>query len=124
MTKHIKWVVLVFYIALFSTISVLAQDEGSTNIFAGRPTLWVAIIIGFAATAATLFYAYQLKGGLVGTALMLITGGMFLVVLGFFTVVVAWTDAATQASVHDVLFIIGYLLILGGAFRLRVMTAR
>lgn len=126
MKSKIKWAILMLYVALFSTISVLAQSEeaASTNIFAGRPTLWIAIIIGFAATAATMLYAYQLKGGIVGSALMLITGGMFLVVLGFLAVVVSWTEAATQATVHDILFIIGYLLMLGGALRLRQMTTR
>ena len=122
MKKYMKWMFLSGMIGIFLTFPALAQDEAaSSNIFAGRPTLWIAIILGFAATALTAFYAYQLKGGVVGTALNFIAGGMFLVVLGFLAVVVTWTDAVTQAAVHDIVFIIGYILMAVGALRLRQM---
>jgi hypothetical protein len=124
MLKYGKWLVILLIVTTVATaaLPVLAQDEGAgPDTFAGRPTLWVAIVIGFAATAATTLYAYQLKGGVVGTALSFISGGMFLVVLGFLAVVVSWASAGTQALVHDVLFIIGYVLILVGALRLRQM---
>lgn len=112
----------IFMLGLFAAFPTLAQEESAgPDTFAGRPTLWVAIIIGFAATIATGVYAYQLQGGVVGSALTFIGIGMFLVVLGFFAVVVAWADANTQAIVHDILFIIGYVLMLVGALRLRQM---
>lgn len=122
MKRYLKWVILLGVIGLYFAFPTLAQDEAAgPDTFAGRPTLWIAIIIGFAATALTAVYAYQLKGGVVGTVLSLVGAGMFLVVLGFFAVVVAWADAGTQAIVHDVLFIIGYILILVGALKLRQM---
>jgi hypothetical protein len=122
MKKYMKWIILSGMVGLFLTFPALAQDEAaSSNIFAGRPTLWIAIIIGFLATGATAFLAFQLKGGVVGTALNFIVGGMFLVVLGFLAVVVTWADAVTQAAVHDIVFIIGYILMLAGALRLRQM---
>lgn len=122
MKNHMKWVLVLLIVGLFMTLPILAQEEAAgPDTFAGRPTLWVAIIIGFVATAVTAVYAYQLKGGVVGTALNFIAGGMFLVVLGFLAVVITWTDAGTQASVHDVLFIIGYISMLYGALRLRQM---
>lgn len=122
MKTYKKWIMVLLIIGLFSAFPALAQDEAAgPDTFAGRPTLWVAIIIGFAATAATAVYAYQLKGGVVGTALTLISGGMFLVVLGFLAVVVSWADSGTQATVHDIVFIIGYVLMLVGALRLKQM---
>ena len=121
MSKQIRWIVTVVFVWLVATIPLLAQEE-SSNIFAGRPTLWVAIIIGFITTGVTLVCAYRMRGGLIGTALNFMTGGMFLVVLGFLAVVVSWADADTQAFVHDVLFIIGYLLMLAAALQLRQMT--
>ena len=122
MKKHLPWAILLLVVGLYSAFPVLAQDDtASANIFAGRPTLWIAIIVGFVATAATVVYAYQLKGGVVGTALAFISGGMFLVVLGFLAVVVSWTGDSTQALVHDVLFIVGYILMIVGALRLRQM---
>lgn len=122
MEKYMKWATVLLVIGLYSAFPVLAQDEAAgPNTFANRPTLWIAIIIGFLATAATLVYAYQLKGGVVGTALMIISGGMFLVVLGFLAVVVSWAEADTQATVHDVVFILGYILMFVGAIQLRKM---
>jgi len=106
---------------LLSVTAVLAQSEEAAgpSTFAGRPTLWLAIIIGFIASFLTLFYAYRLRGGVVGTALTLFGVGMLLVVAGFLAVAIAWTDEATQATVHDVAFIIGYALMVGGGLRLR-----
>lgn len=120
--KQLKWTVILLAIGLLSALPLLAQEEtAGPDTFAGRPTLWVAIIIGFVATAVTLLYAYQLRGGVVGMALNFIGGGMFLVVVGFLAVVVAWADANTQAIVHDIAFIVGYLAMLYGALRLRQM---
>lgn len=121
MKKIIRWTAIVF-LCLVSVCLVIAQDDAAgPNDFAGRPTLWVAIIAGFIATGVTAVYAFQLQGGVVGTALSLISAGMFLVVLGFLAVVVQWADASTQALAHDIVFIIGYILMLVGALRLRKM---
>lgn len=122
MEKYMKWATVLLVIGLYATFPVLAQDEAAgPNIFANRPTLWIAIIIGFLATAATLVNAYQLKGGVIGKALMIISSGMFLVVLGFLAVVVSWAEADIQATVHDVVFIIGYILMFVGAIQLKQM---
>lgn len=124
MTKQIKSAIPTLLLALLFATAALAQPEDTAgpSTFAGRPTLWVAIIIGFVASFLTLFYAYRLKGGLVGTALSLIGAGMLFVVLGFLAVVISWTDSATQAIVHDLAFILGYVLMLVGALRLRQIT--
>ena len=122
MKNQIKSAIFVLVLNLLWVIPILAQDDGAdASGFAGRPTLWIAIIVGFAATAATIFYAYQLKGGVVGTALNFVSAGMFLVVLGFFAVVVVWSTEPIQMMTHDILFIIGYILMLVGALRLRQM---
>ena len=108
-------------LVLLLSIPALAQEDDSAEVatFIGSYTLWAAIIIGSIASVATLFYANQLKGGVVGTSLTLFGAGMLLVVLGFLAVVISWTDADTQKIVHDLAFILGYILMLSGAFRLR-----
>jgi hypothetical protein len=120
-TKLIKQVILLVPPVLFLSIPALAQEDDTVAVatFVGSYTLWAAIIIGIIASLATLFYANQLKGGVVGTSLTLFGVGMLLVVLGFLTVVISWTDADTQKVVHDLAFILGYILMLSGAFRLR-----
>ncbi len=121
MTHLIKRTVLVLPVGLLLTTPVLAQSDTAVGpaTFIGSYTLWAAIIIGFAASVVTLIFGYRLRGGLVGAALSLFGAGMFLVVLGFLAVVVSWTDADTQAIVHDLAFIVGYVLMLAGALRLR-----
>ncbi len=121
MSKQIRKIATILFVWMAATMPLLAQEE-SSNIFAGRPTLWIAIIIGIVATVMTSIYAYRMHGGLIGTALNFMVGGMFLVVLGFLAVVVSWADTDMQAFVHDILFIIGYLLMLAAALQLRQMT--
>lgn len=122
MTRLLKGLILLQPLWLFFLATpALAQSDdpvGPTT-FVGSYTLWIAIVIGFAASLATLYYAYQLKGGLVGSTLSLFGTGMFFVVLGFLAVAVAWADPPIQKIVHDLVFIIGYVLMLFGAARLR-----
>ncbi len=90
--------------------------------FVGSYTLWIAIVIGFIASFATLFYAYQLRGGVVSVTLSFFGAGMLFVVVGFLTVAIAWATPPIQKIVHDTVFIIGYILMLLGAARLRQIT--
>ncbi len=124
MTKLIKRAILLLPLGFLLTTSVLAQSEeiAGPATFVGSYTLWAAVIIGFAASLATLVYAYRLKGGVVGTSLNLFGAGMFLVVLGFLAVVISWANVDTQKVVHDLAFILGYILMLAGALRLRQVT--
>jgi len=124
MTKLIKQAILLVPPVLLWVTPVLAQEDDTAEVatFVGSYTLWVAIIIGFIASLATLFYANELKGGVIGTALILFGVGMLFVVLGFLAVVVSWTNTDTQKIVHDLAFILGYILMLSGAFRLRQIT--
>ena len=110
--------------ALSFTLPVFAQEAESagTATFTGSITLWIAIIIGFIASFLTLSYAVQMKGSTVGTILSLFGIGMFLVVVGFLAVVVAWAPAPVQKLVHDLVFIIGYVLMLVGATRIRRLS--
>lgn len=121
MTKKIFQITSLMLVLAIVSGSVLAQDDSvaTATDFTGRPTLWIAIIIGFATTAVTLFYANRLKGGIVGLALNLFGAGMFFVVLGFLAVVVNWAGAPAQELTHDAVFILGYILMLVGALKLR-----
>jgi hypothetical protein len=123
--KMVKRAVLlqpVWLLLLATPVLAQSDDPIGPATFVGSFTLWIAIVIGFIASLATLFYAYQLKGGLVAVTLNLLGAGMFFVVLGFLTVAVAWATPPIQKIVHDLLFIIGYILMLLGVLRLRRLT--
>lgn len=104
---------------LFMTpfISQAQEAEAGPSTFNGSYTLWTAIIIGVVASVLTLLNAKKL-GGTISQVLWFLGGGMLLVVLGFLSVVVAWAPEATQAIVHDILFIVGYILMALGGLRL------
>lgn len=104
-------------LALFM-VPVMAQEGAGPETFEGSETLWIAIIIGITASVLTLFNASRLSGTKPASILWPIGFGMMFVVLGFISVVVAWVDSATQKLVHDVFFIIGYLLMGWGAVKL------
>jgi len=118
-----KLVLTLLLILLLSTLTVSAQD-GSVTVgsFEGSPTLLLAAIIGIITSAVTLTFAYRIKGGIVGQSLLFIGSGMLLVVLGFVAVIFSWSSAQIQGLTHDVLFILGYILMLVGAFRLRQLA--
>ena len=129
MNKLFKKTLILLPIIIILTAPVVAfaqdgEDLGPAS-FAGSITLWIAIVAGFIASLATLYFAFQLKGGVVGSTLNLFGAGMLFVVTGFLVVVIPWKaeDAAITAKiVHDVVFIIGYVLMLVGASRLRELT--
>ena len=114
--------IFTFLVVPFVYAQEIAQEAGPTT-FAGSYTLWIAIVIGLVASILTFRYAIQMKGSTVGQILNLFGFGMFVVVLGFLSVVVAWADAPTQKIVHDLLFILGYILMLVGASRIRRLSA-
>lgn len=117
-----RFLSLIFFLSI-TTISISAQEDAvSAATFTGSLTLWVAIIIGFLTTIATLTFAYRLQGGIVGQSLMFIGVGMFFVVIGFLAVVVQWANAEVQQITHDLVFILGYVLMLMGALRLRQLA--
>ncbi len=126
MTATLKRLALSIFPLLLIIAPVFAQDEETVSVasFVGSYSLWAAVIIGLIASAVTVYFALQMRGGIVGTSLTLIGAGMFLVVLGFLAVVIQWTAAETQAIVHDVAFILGYVLILVGALRLRTIAGK
>ena len=118
MNKKLSIVFLVFLSLIILALPVLAQETAGPATFAGSITLWIAIIIGFVASFMTLYNAYRLGTTISSQILWFFGAGMFLVVLGFLAVVVAWTTAPVQKFIHDFAFIIGYVLMTVGAFKL------
>jgi|SRR3989344_119643 len=107
---------------LLAPFVVSAQDSAGPTTFAGSYTLWIAIIIGIIGSLMVFYYSQQMGDSTVGGILRLFGGGMFIVVLGFISVAVAWADAPIQKIVHDLLFILGYFLMLAGATRLKKLS--
>lgn len=96
---------------------VLASHHAGPATFQGSVTLWMAIIIGTISSILTIYHATQLGGTLAGV-LWLFGIGMFLVVLGFLSIVVAWAEDTVQGLAHDTMFIIGYLVMMTGGIKL------
>jgi len=113
-----KTLFLSLFILALLVVPVIAQESAGPATFEGSETLWIAIIIGIAASVLTLFNASRLSGTKPSTILWPLGFGMMFVVLGFISVVVAWVDTPTQKLVHDIFFIIGYLLMGWGAVKL------
>lgn len=112
-------------ILLASPIIALAQEEGaSADSFVNSLSLWLAVVVGVVASIMVLMNAQWMKGGAFGSALTYFGIGMFLVVGGFFAVVIpAWASEGVIMRVHDVMFIIGYVVMAIGARKI-VRAAR
>lgn len=106
------------------SIAFAQHESAGPATFANSYTLWIAIIIGFAVSFATLIFSSQMKGSTVGGVLRLFGAGTFFVVLGFLAVVVKdWAPENAQKLVHDLMFIVGYLFCLAGVLKLRKLSA-
>src|SRR3989344_4395014 len=100
--------IFTFLVVPFVYAQEIAQEAGPTT-FAGSYTLWIAIVIGLVASILTFRYAIQMKGSTVGQILNLFGFGMFVVVLGFLSVVVAWGEAPAQENIYYPFFFFGFI---------------
>lgn len=119
-------ILLTVILSVTPLLSYAQEAEAGPSTFNGSYTLWTAILIGIIASLLTLVNAQKL-GGAISQVLWFLGGGMAFVVLGFLSVVLAWAPEGTQAIVHDILFIIGYIMMtLGGLrlYRLNSSTSR
>lgn len=83
-------------------------------------TLWSALVLGVVASAMVLSMARVMRGGLFGSVLTYFGLGMALVVGSFFAITIPqWTYPEVVKSVHDVVFIFGYVLMGIGAWKLQ-----
>lgn len=112
---------LLIAVALFlgSWSLVSAQEAVGPALFIGSYTLWIAIVLGIVSSLWIFYYSFQMKGSTVGEVLRLIGFGMLMIVLGFLAVVVQWADPSIVKVVHDIAFILGYILVLTGASKLK-----
>ena len=105
--------ILVFPVLLF------AQEEASgvsSATFVNSMALWIAVGVGFIATFLVFRNAKKIGGGTLGKVYYHFGAGMFLVVLGFLAVVVPpWAEESIVMRTHDVLFVLGYLVMAFGA---------
>ena len=91
--------------------------------FENSPTLWLATIVGVIACGAVFQNAREMRGGVVGSALLFIGIGMLLMVIGLFLIVVPpWSPDRLILRIHDILFVFGYILMAIGGHRLLHMV--
>lgn len=81
--------------------------------------MWIAIIIGLIATLVIIYYAIRMQGSIIGHVLLFFGAGMGLVVLGSISAAIVWGNGNMQKIVHDLLLIIGYLVMLLGVHYIR-----
>lgn len=102
--------------SIFLPALAFAQEEAGSESFVNSVSLWVAIAVGIIASLMVLRGASKIGGGVLGTVYKYIGVGMLVVVLGFVAVVVpAWASEFVVGRTHDVLFIVGYLIMALGA---------
>ncbi len=100
-------------------VALAADESAGPATFAGSYTLWIAIIIGFVVAILTLLFSVQMSGSAVGSVLRNFGLGILFIVLGFLSVVLAWTTPDVQKIVHDLLFIVGCLSCLAAVLKIR-----
>ena len=106
-------------LAALPVVTLAADDSAGPATFAGSYTLWIAIIIGFVVAILTLLFSVQMSGSAVGSVLRNFGLGILFIVLGFLSVVLAWTTPDVQKIVHDLLFIAGCLSCLAAVLKIR-----
>lgn len=98
--------------ALAGTISIL-------NAY----SFWSFIIVAVITSALVFVTATRMKGGLFGTVLRYFGAGMVLILFGYVLVSVPACAVSTYAKIlHDILYLVGYILMAIAAHRLYAFT--
>ncbi|MFQ5975115.1 MAG: hypothetical protein ACE5J5_02200 [Candidatus Hydrothermarchaeales archaeon] len=80
-----------------------------------KPLLTIAIIIGVISSLYAFVPSIKMKGGKIGTGLRLYSIGLLCIVLSLLSVTWAsYSLGENAATIHDLFFIIGFLLIFLG----------
>jgi len=114
----------------FAPLLVFAEDGVGAATFVNSLSLWIAVSVGAVASALSFAFGRQLSkkgfgliGEIFGKAIDYFSAGMFIVMSGFFAVVVPpWSSPFVIMRVHDFLSIIGYITMLFGARQLWKLT--
>lgn len=98
--------------ALTGTISIL-------NAY----SFWSFILIAVITSALVFVTAARMKGGLFGTVLHYFGAGMVLILVGYVLISVPVCSSSDYAKIlHDVLYLVGYILMAIAAHRLYAFT--
>ena len=96
-----------------------AQEGVDTNTFVNSLPLWIAVIVGIVASMMVLANAKKIGKSELSKVYNCFGIGMLLVVLGFLAVVVKpWAAPSVIMRTHDVLFVLGYVIMAFGAGRM------
>lgn len=117
-------------LSLLAPMLAFAEDGVGASTFVNSLSLWVAVSVGAIASVSSFALGRQLHekgfgliGNIFGRAVNYFSVGMFIVMSGFFAVVVPpWSSPFVIMRVHDFLFIIGYVTMLFGARELWKLT--
>lgn len=106
-------------VASFLVPALVLAQENVTLTFVNSASLWIAIVVGFIAAGMVFRNAQKIGGGSLQKVYNFFASGMFLVVLGFFSVVVpSWAPTFVIMRTHDILFIIGFAAMAYGASKM------
>lgn len=108
---------------LLSPLSAMAADyliPDSTLTILNSYSLVSAILVGLATSILVLINARKMKGGVFGSVLNQFALGMFFVLVGFLLVSIPWQIGSPiiVKTAHDVLYILGYIIMAVAANKL------
>lgn len=125
--KNLKFLAA-FLLPCLSPLGAIAQSRETAasgdgiiyaSVFAGDFSLLLSIVIGIVATFFVFRAASRMGGGLFGTVLNFIAGGMVFVVLGSVSIFLEnWFPDAWFGVINTALFATGYILMVVGANKL------
>tara|TARA_Y100000310_G_C20594504_1_gene769786 strand:+ start:590 stop:949 length:360 start_codon:yes stop_codon:yes gene_type:complete len=104
-----------FIIILISVSSIVLAAEEAGGIQFSNVLLTIAILIGIASSVYAFLPSIKMKGGTIGAGLRFYSFGMLAVVVSLLSV--TWlktTLGGIAGTIHDLFFIIGFLLIAFG----------
>lgn len=98
---------------------VFGNEIAYASIFVGDFSLLLSIVIGIVATFFVFRAASKMGGGLFGSVLNFIAGGMIFMVLGSVSLFVeTWFPTVWFGVINTALFAVGYILMVTGANKL------
>jgi len=116
MNKKFMYVLMIISLLSLLSVGVFAQEDAPKF---SNTLLSIAIVIGIASSLYALLPGLKMKGGTVGTGLVMYAAGMISVVISLLSV--TWLGGvfgASKGMVHDVFFIIGFLVVAGGTYKI------
>lgn len=108
--------VVIFLFPQAAAANLTQAYQNDLGLMINSITLWLAVAVGIIATASIFWDAKQFKGGVLEKFYHYFGFGMFLILAGLVVLIVKpWDVDLALLRLHDIFYIIGFLIIIIGA---------